>query len=265
MLGWVLLTATMWISPRMIGGAFAGNVVLGILALRRRRWGELAVIIAGVLLFFAYNLFLWGQFLPLAFDPDNRPQLHLLPRGLMIAFFGNDVGLLFLNPALWVGVAAAALLGWRHRSELFWVWLAMALAVLFGAAMLPIWRAGTCPAGRYQTTLAFLLLWPVLRVFAVASYPWRLRLLTTLVVLGAVGLTIGLFMAVEPRYWFRYYNPLVGYTALQPYYDWLPPSDPARFGLKRYSLCWLLIFCATLGLYDFGKWVISLICRGAAK
>jgi len=255
--GCALLAVTPWITPRLLGGVGLADVVLLIYALRRRRWAELAVIVAGVLLFIGYHLFIWGSCFPPAFDPANRVQLRLLGRGLLISFFGNDVGLLFLNPALWVGVAAAVLVVLYYADDGIWIWTAVFLGVLLGVAMLPVWRAGMCPAGRYQTILAYLLLLPTLRAFAVASNRWRARLFATLLALGVLGVVIGLGMAREPRFWFRDYHPLFGYAPLQRFYDWLPPSDPARFGLKRYSLYWLLCFGATLGLYDAGRW----LCR----
>ena len=260
-LGGGLLTATLWITPRMIGGVLLADVVLIFNAIRRRRWSELAVISVGVLMYFGYHLFIWGTFFPPAFDPANRIQTRLLLRGILICFFGNDVGLLFLNPALWIGVVATLLILLRHRDETVWVWGAVFVGCLLGVAMLPVWRAGVCPAGRYQVVIAYLLLLPTLRAFNVASDRWRMRLITSLGILGTVGIMIGLFMAQAPNFWFRDYNPLFGYKPLQPYYDWLPPSDPVRFGLKRYSLYWLLFFCATLGLYDTRR-KLSFLLRG---
>ena len=255
MLGSAVLVATLWLTPRMLPGVILADMVLAYSAVRQRRWLELLVIGAGLALFFGYNLFIWGTFTPPALDPNSPLDPWRLFRGTLISFFGNDVGLFFLNPATWIGAVAAVGLILRHRDEQTLVWTALFVGAVAAVAIYPCWRAGTCPAGRYQTILAYLLLLPALRAFMMASDPWRARLLTTLLVLSAIGLSSGLFMAVEPRFWFRDYHPLFGYVPLQRFYSWLPSSDPAQFGLKRYSIYWLLVFCATLGLFDAGRWL----------
>ena len=179
------------------------------------------------------------------------PLKHL-GQQLLIMFLGNDVGLLFLNPALWLGVVAACWLLCHQRDEAFYLWAALFIGVLVSVAVVPEWRAGTCPAGRYGVIPAYLLLVPVLRVFALASPAWRVRLLTTLVVLGGVGLVTGWFMAQAPNFWFRDYHPLFGYVRLQRYYDWLPASEHLR---PKPILLWLLCFSATLGLFDAGRFL----------
>ena len=213
--------------------------------------GSLLVLLAlvGYVLYVRYAAFIVGQ------NPPSLAKLDGLFRNVLIIFFANDVGLLFLNPAIWLGIVAAVWLAFFKRDEFFWLWIALFVGVVMSVAVTPEWRGGTCPAGRYGTVPAYLLLLPLIRVFTCAPDAWRRRILTTLVVLGLGGLTMGWFMAQAPNFWYRDYHPLFGYKSLQPYYDWLPPSDPARFGLKRYSLYWLLIFCATLGFYDGGRWL----------
>ena len=307
--GCLLLTALLWLSPRVFGGVLLAGGIVAWSALRRRAWGELAALALGGGLFFAYNYFIWHMILPTPIGGSSkvlglacgiviltsawvakleRPRwwligLAVLAGGLLfggyllfrappppsvlepatggallhsfynqplIMFFGNDVGLLFLNPALWLGVAAACWLLLYRRDEALYLWLALFIGVLISVAIVPEWRGGTCPAGRYGTIPAYLLLVPLLRVLTVASDRCRVRLVTTLVVLGALGLGSGWFMAQAPNFWFRQYHPLFGYECLQPYYDALPSSEAMQVKLV---LPWLLVFCATLGLYDAGR------------
>lgn len=313
--GALLLVATLWLTPRVMGGVCLAVGVLVWHACRQRSWGEVAICVVGLALFFAYNLAVWDMLLPTPLEMGSKTAaimgaMVLLigvvvwrwrPRGWVImgmgwglalvllvhsvclqgaasvldqnsqglaklewichnfcvVFFGNDVGIFFLNPALWLGFVAVIWLFFFRRDEFFWLWSALFIGVLMSIAITPEWRAGTCPAGRYGTIPAYLLLLPLIRFFASAPPVWGKRVLVALVGLGIVGLTMGWLMAHAPNFWYRAYHPLFGYPKLQPFYDWLPPSDPARVGFKVYCFCWLLIFCFILGGYDAGRWLMT--------
>lgn len=250
-LGYALLFVAMWVSPRVMGGVAVVTVwELGRQLTGRRQWGDALCFIAGWAGYCGYHLVVWGLPLPPAYDPANQVTPRLLPIGLVRSLLANDIGLLFLNPALWVGFAAAVL-QWvakpSDRTTVFWT--LFFLGTWAGAAMLPVARAGMCPAGRYQVILAYLLVFPAWRSLMSEGRPrWRQRLLVALAGLVPVAALIGYAVGRVPNFWFRAYHPLFGYPALQRFYGLLP--DPKTGWFVLHAALWLGLLAGLLFLSD---------------
>jgi hypothetical protein len=135
----------------------------------------------------------------------------------MINFFGNSSGLFFLNPAAWVAFVCMGLTVCKHREDRgVWPSLAMFLGIIAVVAAFPNYRAGTCPAGRYQVVQSFVLLVPMLifisREKAVSI--WSSRIGVAMHVWGALALLIASIVILDPRSWYERYHPLFRLEAL---------------------------------------------------
>jgi hypothetical protein len=167
-----------------------------------------------------------------------------MPRGFLRYFFGNSVGLLLLAPVAWTGIVCLArLLRRPARDPAILPAAALALGIALSVATFPAFRAGTCPAGRYQVAEAFVLLVPVLLFLGIEpeESPWRRRVRFLLALLGAATLSLGAWLAVHPRWWFERYHPAFRHPRLQPHYGWLPDFDGRWLGPL---VLWLSLFVA---------------------
>lgn len=250
-LGYVLLFISMWVSPRVMGGMLA---VTGWEMVRqftaRRQWGDTLCFVIGWLAYCGYHLAVWGVPLPPAYDPANQVTLRLLPMGLLRSLFANEVGLLVLNPALWVGVVAGLVQWlWKPSDRATVFWSLFFVGTWAGVAMLPVTRAGTCPAGRYQVLMAYLLVFPAVRALTSEALPlWRKRLFWALIGLAPLTVIISYAVGLAPNYWFRAYHPLFGYPGLQRYYGWLP--DPKSAWFMAQCVLWLGVLTGILYLRE---------------
>ncbi len=250
-LGYMLLFVAMWVSPRVIGGVVAVTAwELGRQFTARRQWGDTLCFVVGWLAYCGYHLAVWGTPLPPAYDPANRVTLSLLPTGLLRCLLANDVGLFVLNPVLWVGFAAGIVQWlWKPSDRTTLFWSLFFVGTWAGVALLPVARAGTCPAGRYQVLLAYLLVFPALRALTSEALPlWRRRFLWALLVLAPFTLIIGYAVGLAPNYWFRAYHPLFGYPGLQRFYGLLP--DPKSGWFLVQCGAWIGVLSALLYLPD---------------
>ena len=261
-LGILAMLLSLWATPRVTLGVFLTVIVLSVRLARRRERGDVALLLGGVLFYFAYHLFVWGWFFPPMFDAANRPQWALLPRGVAGIFFDHAVGLLFLNPACWAMLCAGFLLwrGHRHESGVR-LWGALFLGAIVSVAALPVARAGACPAGRYEVIPALLLAYAMARFIrsCPADRPGGRRIRGALLLLSVASLVIAWKVAQDPRVWFRPYHPLFAYPSLQPYYHLLPDAGSARFGWQAAG--WLLIFFCCLWVGDVARWVRAKLAR----
>ncbi len=252
-LGWVALFAALWATPRVTGGVVAAALLGTGWYVRQRTWRLAWLPALGLALYLAYHLFLWGWICPPAYDPYNQPSARLIPVNFARLLFDNQVGLLFLNPALGAGLAAAVVLvARRGRTLPVAVWLLLWIGTVVGVAVLPTQRAGMCAAGRYEVIPAALLVVPLAELLAGGGEDrWRRRVGVMLAGLSLAGLAIAVWVARDPRLWFRAYHPLFGYPSLQPFYDLLPRAGSPWFwpGVAAWSAAWL----ATLFAYDAGR------------
>lgn len=257
--GLVLLLASPLVTPRVVPAVLALAVIVGARACRSRNILHLVILAVGLVTYFGYHLFVWGLLFPPAYDAGNRATLAVLPRGLLYTIVAPDIGMFFLNPVTWVGAVAGVIM-LRNRGEYAdWLWLATFCMCITTVGLLPLARAGTCPAGRYEVILCYLLAVPTIRVMASDASTWRNRLLVLLILFGSLGVTIGWLVAQVPQYWFQFYHPLFGYPWIHTQYKWLPNADSDAF--FKHSAMWLSAFVASLWLYDLGRFC----CRHASR
>lgn len=215
MVGYVLLQLPLIGTPRVGVGVLAGLVILSVLAVRGRRWGELFVMGGGLALFFGYNLFVWGWFTPP--NPDESSPISWLrvPQGLVLSLFSRDVGLFWLAPVLVASLPA--LYAYSRRLELqneAWVWGALFAGVLLVVAAFPNYRAGACPAGRYQVIPAMLLALPLLRVLGYGD-GWARSVRWVLYTLGPLSFMSAVWVGLHPAWWHTRYHPLFNEPAVR--------------------------------------------------
>ena len=145
--------------------------------------------------------------------------------GLLRTLFGRDIGLFLLAPiALWavvMGIHGCFLAQTRKASVL---WLTCFGVSMASFAMYPDFRAGTCPAGRYQVIPAFLCAIPL--TFSIPNGDQR-RCLISMVLPTIISLLVAFVLSNHPDYWFRSYHPIFGFKPLQKYYDLFPSFEKA--------------------------------------
>jgi hypothetical protein len=246
LVGNALLVVALWSTPRVAAGILAATAVLAVRDWRERRYGDLGVLALGWLAFILGNLWVWGAPMIPNQNPYSRNSLAVLPEGTLRFFLGSDVGLLFLSPVTWVCLVAAAVNLLVLRKHVDFVWTALFAGILAVVVTFPDFRAGTCPAGRYQVIPACLLAFPMIRLLTSDVTAWRQRLVRAMYVLGVPGLAISLIVATRPTYWYRRYYPLLGFEDLQRFGALLPP--PRGWAGAGISLAWLGAFSLVLFL-----------------
>ena len=258
-LGYGLLCLSLWGTARAVIGVFGAAGILALDALRRRAWADAAALAAGLCAYLAHNLWLWGY--PMPPNPDTTSQLSaaLIPRGLLLNFFDRSTGLLFLCPAAAVGIAALALL-LRHRPRCAgtWAMLALFLGNVLTVAAFPIFRAGKCPAGRYQVIQCYLLLFALLQALSLGERSVTRRLAIALAILGPASLVISAFVLVWPSCWYESFHPLFKYKAINDCYSILPDLQG---GGRRLLVAWI----AVLALPLCGPEIAALVSRLRGK
>jgi hypothetical protein len=148
-----------------------------------------------------------------------------------------------------LGVVASIYCFLKLRDDNDWMWLALFWGVVFVVASFPDFRAGRCPAGRYQVIPGYLLLFPLFRMMVAERSPWHRRVAWAMYVLGPLSLAMGLKIATHPNYWYRSYHPLFGYATAQPHYELLLP-DPEQWTCVVKAVIWTMLFLAPLFLPD---------------
>ena len=250
---YVLMCMTLWGSARVLVGVGLVTLIYIRRDIRDRDFIGVAILMLCWLSYIGYNLWLWGHFIPPNPDPSSQLTLALLPKGIMINFLGNSVGLFFLNPVTWVALVCMGLTVYSHGQDRgAWSSLLMLLGIVFVVGAFPNYRAGTCPAGRYQVVQSFVLLIPTL-IFICreeAGSIWSLRVNSALYVLGTAALLISWRVILDPRSWFERYHPLFRIEKINPYYDILPNFSGAW--IARVAI-WVIIFFSTLFIYDIWR------------
>lgn len=82
--------------------------------------------------------------------PINEEWFVRMATGTARVLMGPDVGLFILGPIFSVGFVALPHNVWRGRTVVDVMATFMFLALVGGIALYADYRAGTCPAGRYQ-------------------------------------------------------------------------------------------------------------------
>lgn len=241
--GCLVLMLMPWATARVVPAVACVAVLCLVRAWREKDWVQVGIVVAMGVTYLAYNLWLWGDVLPPNPAVNSHMSMAWMPEGLVTFFWNRAMGLFLLNPAQWVVfLLALAALGMRRtRNASLMPWVMFVCQVLTVAAF-PDYRAGTCPAGRYQVIAGFLLLPAAWNLLAEgAEWPRFFRTACWLLGLyGALSLVVAGAVAWLPSSWFQRYHPLFYYQAIQPYYDWLPFWKPT--GNLRAWWPWLVFF-----------------------
>jgi hypothetical protein len=251
----LLLIAGLWATPRVAPAVAVASLVI-FSPWFGARWLHRGLLTVGWIGFVLTNLLTWGLWLPPMGDSflthflgrlDGVWLLRLVS-GLLRALFASDLGLFMLGPIFSVGFVALIHNACRTRARADLLALLIFGATLTGIALYSDYRAGTCPAGRYQVVPALILAWSCVRMGAVGSPTWRRRWWIALLCWGGAGLAITCSVATHANWWFRDYHPAFGRKALQPYYEWLP-SFAAGIPWGA-ILIWVVILAAPWFAYD---------------
>lgn len=254
-LGYVLMYTCLWGSARVLAGVAIVSLLYLWRDVRDRDWVGAGVVLLGWVSYVGYNLWLCGDVVPPNPDKSSPLTLALLPKGALIDLFSNDVGLLFLSPVTWVGLVCAMLIVFRCRRDRGTFPSILLLAGVVGVVgAFPNYRAGVCPAGRYQVAQCFLLLIPVFIFLSAeaSDSKWLSRVKTSLLLLGAVTLVMGIVVATDPTSWYERYNPLFRWKLIQPYYYMLPDFYARWLG---HVIVWLCVFMVAIFLGDILRWI----------
>ena len=250
-IGYFCLFLSLFGSSRIFAGVAIAALIYLVYSIRQRRWFDILVICLGFIAYFGYNLCLWGNFFPPNTDANSPITLSLIPLGFLRYFYGNSVGLFFLAPVAWVGFICLILL-LRHplRDSAILPCSALVFGISLSVAAFPAFRAGTCPAGRYQVAVAFLLLASILLYLGIEEKgtKWRQRVLCMLYGFGSFSVIMGVWLAANPSWWHRKYHPAFGNLRLQSYYDLLP--DFSECWIWK-LIAWVLVFVVLTFSWDF--------------
>lgn len=264
--GAVLLALSPWATPRtlpLVGVALLYSLWEASRSRNARDWMEPLILAAGIPLYMGYSLWEWGTWFP----PQGSAFMHfivsaniptvasVLLGGCLRYFFSNQIGLFLLSPLLFAGAIATVLnlIYLRRRAD--WLVTLMMVAAVLSTALYQDYRAGTCPAGRYQVVGAGLMAFALIEAAQRLPGPIWSRFRPTVWMWGMVTLAIGIFVAFRPNYWFRSYHPLFGYKSLQPYYAYLPSFRDGIPGLA--VLGWTIFLGAPL----MAGWAIQAVWR----
>ena len=223
-IGYAMLLVALLGTPRIGAGVLACLGVLAGNALFRKRWMDALVIGIGVAVFFGYNLFVWGWFTPPNPDETSPMSWGHVPMGILISLISRDVGLIWLSPVLSAAILAIPLY-WRDEENRFeaWAWSALFAGVILVVAAFPNYRAGCCPAGRYQVIPAMLLALPLLRGVGDRSV-WARRVRWMMLVWGPVGLMMAWRVGRHPAWWHSPSHPWLNESKLRSVEGWLTSS-----------------------------------------
>ncbi len=254
-IGNICLVAALWSTARVVAGIAFATACYAMVALRAKRWAELFVLTMGWGLYVAHNLGLWGHPLPPNPHESNAVRLSYIPKGVLIHFFSNQVGLFFLAPVTVVGLASLILLTVAHRRDpgTAAVW-GLFLGTLLIVTSFPKYRAGQCAAGRYQVVSAYILLFATATALGSRAIPtpWLRRVQTALIVLGIPSLLESALVLRWPACWHEKYLPVFKYPRLMLFYDFLP--DVHRDRRLWLLAIWVGVFIGSFFLWDLGAW-----------
>jgi hypothetical protein len=243
-------TLSLWATPRTAPAVLI--VTLGAFFLNKGagRWRYPVIAVIGWTAFLAFNLWNWSSWFPPMgssflshfLGPINAEWFGRMATGTARVLMGADVGLFILGPVFSVGFIALVHNAWRGRSMSDFMAALMFLALIGGIALYADFRAGTCPAGRYQVIPAMILAWAAVRMWFIADDLWRRRWLVAMGLTGLLSVGVALFVAGHPYWWYRAYHPLFGYAPIQKFYVYLPIFSPDAPWLKVFAWSVLLLF-----------------------
>lgn len=254
-----LLCLSLWATPRVFPAVAVASVFIFWDLIKYKSWQPFLVVLLGIPTFIMFNLYVWSSWFPpmggsflqhFLGDVFAWEFVVRLYRGWARFFWANDIGLIFFSPIMFVGCVSLLLnlIVCRTKQDLLVASLVVISVTSIG--LYDDYRAGTCPAGRYQVMVACIL------VYSLASSIRRLpasvlrRMIPATVILGLLSLTIGIIVAQSPNYWYRQYHPLFGYVQIQHHYRWLPSF--ATGIPNRYMFIWCFMFCIPFAVYDLG-------------
>ncbi len=240
--GIILMLISLWSTQRVFAGIALATAFIFYSAVKRRDRGVIALLVAGWAVYFFYHFFIWGlPFIP-NIHPASRMDFSLLPSGMARFFMSREVGLFFLSPVSFIGLAAGAYLIMKERGDIDITWGLLLAGLVIPLACFPDYRAGSCPAGRFQVIAACAMIYPLLRLFSLKkgkSRPLPAFFLPA-AAFGTAGFAMGSLLISRPNFWFRSYHPLFGYERMQPYYNLLPEINSPGWALK--AALWLASF-----------------------
>jgi hypothetical protein len=265
LLGILALSGSMFATPRVCLGVGAVFIFFLTEMIRRRRFLEPILLGAGGLVFLAFNVYTWNSLFPpmgtsfmknflgpvLGVASGAVPQ-HSILRGILLAYYGCDVGIFFSAPLTFMALVSAVYVAYRERTRDDAIWWCLYGGIMLAVSLYSDYRAGTCPAGRYVVIPSFLLLIPLIRMLPLLKNTWHQRFISASLVLGGIGLVIGFSVMNHPNWWYRSYLPLFGRTSIQSYYEWLP--DVANHLSYMKLIAWTSVFTI--------PWIIPDILRG---
>jgi hypothetical protein len=263
-----LLCLSLWATPRVAPAIAVASVFILWDFIKCKSWPPLLVMVLGIPAFILFNLYVWSSWLP----PMGGSFLrHFLGDvftwefavrvygGSTRFFWANDVGLLFFSPLMFVGCVSLLLNCFLCRTKQDLLVAALVAISVITTGLYDDYRAGTCPAGRYQVIVGCILIYSLISsIHRLPPYVLR-RMLPATVLLGLLSLTIGVLVSQSPHYWYRQYHPLFGYMQIQQLYRWLPSFDT---GIpNRYMFIWCMIFIIPFSAYDLGIFISTKMRR----
>lgn len=255
-IGVVLLFIALFGTQRVFLAIAMATVALLWESVRRRDYQLATVLICGWFGYFIYHLTIWGALAIPNTNLASQMDLRLVGFGTVRFFFSQDVGLFFLSPLSVVGLIAGIYLLIKEKDAIDFVWLGLTAGSVLLVACFPDYRAGTCPAGRYQVIIACLLTFPLLRLVAVSKNTSLPPLVSSALFFGGIGLLISYHVAAHPAFWWRAYHPLFGHAALQPYYSLLPNMTASGWLVN--VLAWTAAFAGLITLIEYLRRCVNL-------
>ncbi len=248
--GIMLMFIALWSTQRVLAGIALATAFIFYTAAKRRDRRAVALLVSGWAVYFFYHFFIWGlPFIP-NIHPESRMDFSLLPLGMARFFMARDVGLFFLSPVSLIGLAAGVYLIIKERGGIDIIWGLLLAGLVIPVACFPDYRAGSCPAGRFQVIAACAMIFPLLRLFSLKAEknkPLPVLFLPA-AAFGAAGFAMSIILVSRPHFWFRQYHPLFGFERLQPYYNLLPDMSSPGWALK--AALWLASFLILAGLLE---------------
>ncbi|WP_031386726.1 hypothetical protein [Desulfonatronum thiodismutans] len=258
-------TLSLWATPRTAPAVLIVTLGAFFLSKGPGHWRYPAIAVIGWTAFLAFNLWNWSSWFPPMgssflshfLGPIDTEWFGRLMTGTARVLMGADVGLFILGPVFLVGLVALFHNVAYGRRLVDFLAATMFFSLIGGIAMYADFRAGTCPAGRYQVIPAMILAWAAVRMWFIADVSWRGRWMTAMILTGILSVGVALFVALHPNWWYRAYHPLFGYIPIQKFYGYLPIFTPDAPWLKIFA--WSVLLLIPWGVYDASRWLLEKI------
>lgn len=223
------------LSLALLGTARVGVAVVIVMVysawrqLRLRNWQDGVSI--GVLLgtYFLYNLWLWGFLTPPNPDETSGLSLLVIPIGLFRNMLSPSVGMFWLTPVSIIA-SLSVIVTILSKDLILRMSAFMLLGTILVVSAFPNYRAGTCPAGRYQVIQIILMTPAFLKCLQLSGRLGNIIRICS-IILGSLSLFISIFVALRPQWWFRSHHPLFAYTPISDLYRWIQLESLSAFVL----------------------------------